>query len=179
MSRSAVSDVVVVSVWCVVAGLLSALAWWQLAPEVITTQTEAGPVLDAGEVARQVGIDGWFAVIALTGGVLSGVALLSWRKQRPLLVVGLVVVGAGLASALMLRVGHLLGPADPATVLEGAPVGATAPLDLALQATGLVWIWPLGAALGAVVQLLVLAPPESRAYTPDDAETSQPVGDSR
>lgn len=167
-------DVVVVSVWCVVSGLLGALVWWQLAPEVTTTQTEAGPVLEAGEVARQVGIDGWFAVVAMAGGLLSGIALLSWRKQRPLLVVGLVVVGGGLASALMLRVGGWLGPGDPAAALDGAPVGTTAPLDLALQATGLVWVWPLGAALGAVVQLLVLAPAE-----PQPEETLHPVDDSR
>lgn len=169
------TDAVVVLTWFVAAGLVGSVLWWQLAPEVLSTQTEAGPALDSEQVVRQVGIDGWFAVIGFVGGLVSGVVLLGLRSVRPLLSVALVVLGGGIASTLMLRVGHLLGPGDPAAVLEGAAVGTTAPLDLALQAGGLVWLWPLGAAFGAVVQLLVLAPPVPDEPEGDDAFTQERI----
>lgn len=154
--RGSLGDVVVCLVWFVTAGLLGAVAWAQLAPTPVATQTEVGPALQGTELELQVGIDGWFGAIALAVGLLSGLALLIWRSRRPALMVLLVALGAGLAAVLMVRVGELLGPPDPTAVLAGAEPGARAPLDLTLQATGMAWLWPVAAVAGALVQLLVL-----------------------
>lgn len=159
LSRPA-RDVVVCLVWFVVLGLLGAVAWWQLAPTVSATQTDVGPALESTQLELQVAIDGWFSAIALVGGIISGLALLTWRRERPELMVVLVALGAGLAALVMIRVGGVLGPTDPAEVLAGAASGTQAPLDLQLRAVGAGWLWPVAALFGALAQLLVVRRPE-------------------
>lgn len=169
--RGSLADVVVCLVWFVAAGVLGAVAWAQLAPTPVATQTEAGPALQGPQLELQVGIDGWFGAVALALGLLSGLVLLSWRSRRPELMVLLVALGAGVAALLMVRGGALLGPPDPAEVLAGAELGARAPLDLTLQATGMAWLWPVAAVAGALVQLLVLRRPDA---DPDAGTAAEP-----
>lgn len=166
--RSSVVDVVICLVWFVAAGVLGAVAWAQLAPTPVATQTEGGAALQGQQLELQVGIDGWFGAVALVLGLVSGMALLTWRSRRPELMVLLVALGAGLSAVLMVRGGTLLGPPDPADVLAGADVGAQAPLDLTLQATGMAWLWPVAAVAGALVQLLVLRRADSDEPEPVD-----------
>ncbi|WP_051707021.1 hypothetical protein [Nocardioides aequoreus] len=170
--RGSLADVVICLVWFVTAGVLGAVAWAQLAPTPVATQTEGGAALQGQQLELQVGIDGWFGAVALVLGLLSGLALLTWRSRRPELMVLLVALGAGLSAVLMVRGGSLLGPPDPADVLAGADVGAQAPLDLTLQATGMAWLWPVAAVAGALVQLLVLrrADGEEPGETPSESD---------
>lgn len=154
--RDVAVDVAVVLLWSLAAGVVGALLWWWATPLPEATATPDGPALTADELARQVAVDGWFAVVAVGLGLLSGLVLLAWRRRDPLLSVALVVLGAALAGQLALRLGGVLGPADPATVLAGRAQGAQAPLQLVLQAPGLVWVWPAAAALGALLHLFVL-----------------------
>ena len=104
-------------------------------------------------------MDGWFFVIALVGGVLSGVLLLWWRRRDPLLTVALVTLGGGLASWVMLQAGRLFGPGDEVAALRRLPDGAQVSEHLRLNATGVAWVWPVAAAFGALVFLWVLAKP--------------------
>lgn len=168
--RGSLADVVICLVWFVTAGVLGAVAWAQLAPTPVATQTEGGAALQGQQLELQVGIDGWFGAVALVLGLLSGLALLTWRSRRPELMVLLVALGAGLSAVLMVRGGSLLGPPDPADVLAGADVGAQAPLDLTLQATGMAWLWPVAAVAGALVQLLVLR--RAAGEEPEPGETA-------
>ncbi|KQT89623.1 hypothetical protein ASG49_18050 [Marmoricola sp. Leaf446] len=154
--REVLLDAVVVLVWSLVAGVVGALVWWQATPLPQATATPDGPALTADALAGQVAVDGWFAVVAVVLGLLSGLVLLAWRRRDPLLSVALVVLGAALAAQVAVRLGEVLGPADPAIVLDGRAEGAQAPLQLALQAPGLVWVWPAAAALGALLHLFVL-----------------------
>ncbi|ROR92016.1 hypothetical protein EDD33_2897 [Nocardioides aurantiacus] len=154
--REVLLDAAVVLVWSLAAGVVGALVWWQVTPLPQATATPDGPALTARELAGQVAVDGWFAVVAAVLGLVSGVVLLAWRRRDPLLSVALVVLGAALAAQVATRLGGVLGPADPATVLDGRAEGAQAPLQLALQAPGLVWVWPAAAALGALLHLFVL-----------------------
>ena len=87
----------------------------------------------------------------MVGGLLSGVVLLAWRRRDPLLMVVLVVLGGGLASWLMVHVGLALGPEKETTALRGLPEGAKVSMQLKLHAPGIAWIWPIAAALGAVI----------------------------
>jgi hypothetical protein len=160
------TDVLVVLVWFFVAGVVGALLWWAITPLPEVTKSAEGAVYDNGALVSRVAIDGWFFVIAAIGGLASGVLLLAWRGRRPVLMVLLVVLGAGLASWLMVRIGLLLGPGEETAALSGKPNGSKVPMQLDLHATGVAWLWPMGAALGALVQLWVLR------KDPED----QPVG---
>lgn len=171
---SAARDVLVVAAWWLVVGLLAGVAWWQLAPGIVATRADGGVVLDSTQLERQVGVDGWFALLALGGGLLSGAVLTWWRRSSPALVVVLVVVGALLAGLVAQQLGVLLGPPDPEPLLARRDVGATAPLDLRLQASGLIWAWPACAALGALAVLVVRGPVTTRDHDPQVRTESAP-----
>ena len=152
-------DVAVATVWFVGAGVLGAWVW-----SVVTTLPKVTKVGNTAatapeELVKQVAIDGWFAVIALVGGVLSGLLLLAWRRRDPLLTVALVALGGGLASWLMIQVGQALGPGDELEALRRMPEGAQVSEQLQLHAPGMAWIWPMATAFGALIYLWVLAKP--------------------
>jgi hypothetical protein len=149
-------DALVVAVWFVVAGLAGAVVWSRVVTLPQYTKTAEGATLDPEQLTQQIGIDGWFFVIALVGGLLSAVILLTWRRRDPLLMVVLVVLGGGLASWLMVRAGLALGPGKELSALRDLPTGAHVSMRLKLSAEGMVWVWSIGAALGALVQVWVL-----------------------
>lgn len=143
-------DLAVVVGWFVVAGLLGALIWWKITPLAEFTRTVDNGVMDEQQLAKQVSTDAWFVVVAAVGGLLSGVALLCWRKRDPLLMVVLVALGGGLATWVMLKTGLALGPPNPDTVLPHAKTGAKIPMQLDPTATGIYVVWSVTALLGAV-----------------------------
>lgn len=149
-------DALVVAVWHVVAGLAGAVIWWQVVTLPKVTKSADGATLAPDQLVRQIDIDGWFLVIALVGGVLSGVILMAWRRRDPLVMVVLVVLGGALATWLMVHVGLALGPEKELTALRGLPNGGQVSMRLKLHAEGMVWIWSIGAAAGALVEVWVL-----------------------
>lgn len=153
---SSAIDALVVAVWFVVAGPVGALVWWQVVTLPKVTKSADGAALAPEQLVKQVDIDGWFFVIAVLGGLLSGVILLAWRRRDPLLMVVLVVLGGGLASWLMVHLGLALGPEKELTALRDLPNGGQVSMRLKLHAEGMVWVWSIGAALGALVQVWVL-----------------------
>jgi hypothetical protein len=152
-------DAAVVAVWFAVSGLIGALVWWQVTTLPKVRKSGDAATLAPAELVKQVGIDGWFFVIAIVGGLLGGIVLLSWRHRDPLLMVVLVVLGGGLASWLMTNLGLALGPDKELAALRSTADGSTVPLQLKLHAPGMAWIWSFGAALGALVSVWVLARP--------------------
>ena len=154
--RAALVDTLIVALWAVVAGLLGAVVWWQATPLPTVVRSGDGAVVSPEQLVKQVGIDGWFFVVAAVGGLLTGVILLAWRRRDPLLMVVLVVLGGGLASWLMIHVGLALGPEKETTALRSLPDGAKVSMQLKLQATGMAYIWPIAAGLGALVYVWVL-----------------------
>jgi hypothetical protein len=86
--------------------------------------------------------------------------LMAWRRRDPLMMVLLVALGGALAAWLMIRVGLALGPPSELTTLRSAPDGARVPMQLALHAPGMAWVWPLAAVFGAAVHLWVLKKPD-------------------
>lgn len=153
-------DAFTVAVWFAVAGVIGAVTWWQVTTLPAVAKAAEGATLAPEQLVKQVGIDGWFFVIALVGGVASGLALLAWRRRDPLLMVVLVVLGGALASWVMTRVGLALGPEPELAALKALPEGAEVSVQLKLHATGMAWIWSIGAAFGAVIYAWVLSKPE-------------------
>jgi hypothetical protein len=145
-----VRDAGVVLGWFVLVGLIGAVLWWQLTPLAEFTRTEDNAAMAEEDLGRLVSADGWYFVIAAVGGVLSGIALVAWRRRDPVVMVVLVAAGGALAGWLMLRVGLWLGPAEPETVLSGAAVGDKVPVQLEPQATGVLFVWPIAALVGAI-----------------------------
>ena len=148
--RPLLADLGVVVAWFVVLGLLGALLWWQLTPLAEYTRTTTNAEMGEEQLGVQVSADGWYFVIAATGGLVSGVGLLALRRRDPVAMVVLVTFGALLAGWLMLRVGLWLGPADPKSVLPDVAIGAEVPLQLEPHADGVVVVWPIAALLGAI-----------------------------
>jgi membrane associated rhomboid family serine protease len=151
-----VLDALVVTVWFAVAGLVGALVWWQVTTLPKVTKVGEAASMEQADLLRQVGIDGWFFVIAAVGGLLSGVLLLIWRERDPLLMVVLVVLGGALASWVTVHVGLALGPPEEMAALRGMKEGAQVPMQLKLHAPGMAWTWSVFAALGATLHVWVL-----------------------
>jgi hypothetical protein len=157
--RAGAVDALVVAVWFAVAGAVGAVVWWQVTTLPKLTRAGDSASQAADQLSVQVGIDAWFFVVAAVGGLLSGIVLLWWRRRDPLLMVILVALGAGLASWVMVRAGLTLGPAPELATLRGLKEGDEVSMQLKLHASGLVWIWPVAALLGALLQMWVLAKP--------------------
>ena len=153
------ADALVVVLWFVAAAVVGALLWWQLSDLPTVTKAGSDATLSPEELTKQVSADGWYFVIAAAGGLLSGIALLAWRRRDPLVTVVLVVLGAGLAAWVMLRIGLVLGPEKELDALAGKPDGTQVSEQLRLHATGMAWVWPLAASFGALVYLWVLRKP--------------------
>jgi hypothetical protein len=172
-----VADLVVVATWFVVLGLLAGVLWWALTPLPEATRVGNAASLDPEQLTGEVAADGWFAIIATVSGLLSGIALLAWRRRDPLLMVVLTVVGAGLASLLVVVVGRLLGPGDVVTALRALPEGGKAAVPLKVHAQGVTLLLPAAAALGALVQLWVLRREDDPDRRADDGSGAADVGD--
>ncbi len=163
-------DALAVAIWFAVAGLVGAVVWWQVTTLPKVTKVGDAATLAPEELVKQVGIDGWFFVIAAVGGLISGVILLIWRWRDPLLMVVLVALGGGLASWLMIHVGLTLGPEKEVVALRGLKEGAQVSMQLKLHATGIVWIWSVFAVLGSIVYVWVLRKPDDDERKPADGE---------
>ena len=148
-----VRDAAVVLAWFVVAAVIGAVLWWQLTPLAEFTRTTTNAEMGEDQLGRQVNADGWYFAIAAAGGLVSGVALLLLRRRDPVAMVVLVALGSLLAAWLMLRLGLWLGPAAPKDVLPHVAVGHKVPLQLKTSASGVRFVWPLAALIGAAVVL--------------------------
>lgn len=165
---AAVRDVFVVGVWFAIVGVVAGVVWVLVVNPPEVTRAGGRATVPPEELARQVGMDGWFALIALVAGALSGVLLMVWRRRDPLLMVALVALGGGLASWLMITTGKALGPADELSALRQLPDGSHVSEHLRLHASGVAWVWPIAAVFGALLYLWVLAKPVADADRPDN-----------
>jgi hypothetical protein len=166
-TSAAVLDGVIYLACFAAAGLIGGWIWSVVTPLPQVTKTGNNATVASEELAKQVGMDGWFFVIAAVGGLVLGVVLLAWRHRDPLLAVILVTVGGGLASWLMIQLGEALGPGDPVAALRSKPDGAHVSEQLSLHAHGVAWVWPIAAAFGALIYLWVLTKPGGDRGSPD------------
>lgn len=154
-------DLLIVFGWFAVAGLVAGLLWWLLAPAPEWVRTEQNATLDEVSMGQSIGIDGWYAVLAASFGLVSGVVLAFWRWRRPVTVVLLIAAGACLAAGLMYLTGHLLGTGDLDAALREAAVGEGVPEELTPRAMGVLVLWPVTALLGTLGVLWGFTPRSS------------------
>jgi hypothetical protein len=135
----------------------------------VTSGGRTGGEMDQVQLARIVGIDGWFFVIAAVAGLVAGaVVVLVRRHSDPLVLVVLLAIAGALAAWVMVHVGVWLGPAKPETVLPTVHAGAHVPLQLKPKAGSVEVVWPFAAVLGALVMLLLHSP------RPREVDTREP-----
>lgn len=146
-------DIVVVLLAFLVAGLLAGALWPQLAEPVTVSRSEVGLVTDEVGLAHRFSSDAWFTLLGGGAGLLLGVVLTRWRSSHEVVTVLTVTAGAMLAALVCARVGTWLGPDAPERVLDGAPVGATAPAQVRLASDAAYLVWPAAALTGAAVML--------------------------
>lgn len=158
---SGAKDALVVAVWFAVTGVLGAVVWWQVTALPLVTKSGDSATLAPEELIKQVGIDGWFFVVAVIGGLLSGVVLMAWRHRDPLLMVVLVALGGGMAAWLMIHLGLALGPERELTALRAVADGGQVSMRLKLHAPGIAYVWSIAALLGSAIYLWVLKKPDA------------------
>jgi xanthosine utilization system XapX-like protein len=148
-----------------VIGILCGVLWWALVEpsQLVRLQDAVGQ--DELGLSRDFSATGWYTVIALVAGLLSGLLFGFLRRRDPLVTLLLVLAGCCVAAVLMQWTGYLLGPDDPASMLQDAAVGtrADAPLELhgtLIKVAGDLVVhtaylaWPIGALVGLLIPLL-------------------------
>lgn len=152
--RAVAADVIAVLGTFVVLGLVSGVAWWLLVdPAVYTKGADGGAAMSELEMAKRFRSDGWYAVLAIVAGFLTGLAVTAWRSRDHLLTTIVLVPGAAVAAALSAAVGRLLGPAPHESVLSGVSQGSTVPVELAVSSSAVYLLWPVAVLAGAVMVL--------------------------
>lgn len=161
-----------ITTWFAAAGVLGALVWVQVTPLPGFTRIGNSGSMDEEQLARQFASNGWFLVIAAVAGLLSGIVLLLLRRRsHPSVVVGLVALGGGLATLVMVRCGLAWGPDDPNVALSKAKLGEVVPIQLKVDAHGVYFAWSVAALVGAMISLWWLDSREKqRAQAQGDAQ---------
>jgi hypothetical protein len=90
---------------------------------------------------------GLFVIVAAVAGAGLGLGVALLSRGRELLALCLVIVGSAIASALMWRVGTLLGPSDPASLATHATGRATASGPLSVAGKSPFLVWPMASLL--------------------------------
>ena len=155
--RSATAVLVTVAtVIAVIAGtaLLGAgagLLWSSVAPRALIVVVGRGSASVVNpETSAFIAADGWFTLLTVIGGVISGLLgyALAVRRQGALAMAGVLL--GGLAAALLAKwIGQQSGAAAfNHTLLVGQP-GVTLHQPLAVGGVGLLAFWPLAAGLTA------------------------------
>jgi hypothetical protein len=141
-----VTALVLVVVLTVLGGV-GGVIWHLIAPRTELIFSDGVVNFVGPAPAQPVAADGWFAVIALVAGIVTGSLTQAFLHHRmPGAVVGLAV-GATVASLAMWRVGHWFGAAAYASAVHTATNGEHLFAPLNVRATGVLLLWPLAATL--------------------------------
>lgn len=158
----------------VALGLVAAVLWSNLAPDVQVEITADGVRVGTAQARRQFGVDGWFAVLAAGGGLLLGVVGLARHRRHP---VGTLIalVAAGLAAAAVhWSVGVLLGPDPVVERMAGLAPGSRISMPLEINALAVVLVWPIAALIGALLVAAFLDDGGPRSARLNRRERSEP-----
>lgn len=158
-SRPGVASVLLAACSFLVAGALGAAIWRMVVKLPIYVRTADNAQMDAVELSKSVGIDGWYVVIGATLALALGLGLMTWLARTPRLGVLVIALGALAGGWLMVRVGELLGPGPVEARLAAAKVGEHVAVQLVPNTSAIFLVWPLAALLAALLVLLFGRPP--------------------
>ncbi len=150
----------------VVVGVAGGLAWSALAPQAVYAVSSPGVAFVVNpETTAFIAADAWFAIVAVAGGLLIGLAawLLGVRRHGPLPVAG-ALAGATLAAFAANWAGSRDGLAAFRHELSTGRAGQLIRQPPDLGARGALAFWPLAAGLtiGAIELILVLRDRQAR-----------------
>ena len=132
-------------------GVAAGFLWAAVAPRPYLVMTGPGTaeVVNA-ESSAFIGGDGWYCVICLAGGIISGLAgyLLAVRGHHPA-GMAVVLLSGLLAGLITLEIGQHAGLATYHHLLGTLPAGAHLRASLSLGARSGIALWPLAAGLMA------------------------------
>ncbi|HEX6445961.1 MAG TPA: hypothetical protein VF053_12790 [Streptosporangiales bacterium] len=138
---------VVMVVALAVIGGVGGVLWHLIAPRTELVFSDGVANFVGPAPSQPVAADGWFAVIALVAGIVTGSLTQAFLHHRmPGAVVGLAV-GATVASLAMWKVGHWFGAAAYAAAVHHVANGEHLYAPLSVRATGVLLLWPLAATL--------------------------------
>ncbi len=154
-----VREAVLAAVLVALCGLALGGLWLWLAPRVPLISDGSAIYLKDPEGEQSIGADGWFTLLGLGMGVLSGAAVYLWRRTGGVaLMVGLAAGGV-LASVIAWRLGVALGPtSDVVARAKHLGPGKVFQNPLALHAKGALLAWP-AASMAAYLVLTTLFTP--------------------
>ncbi len=132
-------------------GVAAGFLWAALAPRPYLVMTGPGAAqVTSAESSAFIGGDGWYCLICLIGGIISGLAgyLLAVRGHHP---VGMaLVLLSGLAAGLIaLAIGQHSGQASYHHLLSTLSAGRHLSASLSLGARSAIALWPLAAGIMA------------------------------
>ena len=145
--RRTVAAVLVTLLLGVAAGFL----WAAVAPRPYLVMTGPGAAqVTSAESSAFIGGDGWYCLICLAGGIISGLVgyLIAVRGHHPVAMA--LVLLSGLAAALIaLWIGQHSGQASYHHLLSTLPAGRHLSASLSLGAHSAIALWPLAAGIMA------------------------------
>lgn len=142
----------------VVLGCVGGWLWSMWADPARFVVIKDNAVMGELEAGRQFGADVVYSAVAVVGGLAAGSAL-GWRYARLGWVLAVfTAVAAGVAALIAWRLGIVLGPPPPQTVLGDARVGDRVPEQLAVHAHGLLLLWPIAALVGYIGSVAAFDP---------------------
>jgi hypothetical protein len=154
LGRGPLADVVTVLATFAVAGGVCGVLWWLLVdPAEYTRVLGGGATMREVELSKRFNADGWYSVLAIVAGFLTGLGVTWWRSRDPWFTTLLLLPGAALAAAVMATVGHALGPDHPDVALAGVARGQSVPVELVVTATAGYLMWPVAVLIGALMVL--------------------------
>jgi hypothetical protein len=128
-----------------VLGLVAGLVWAAVAPRPLLQEVGPGEAqLVSAESSAFIIADAWFCLIAVVGGLITGVLgyRLLVRRAGWVAAAGLIV-GAVAAALLTLWIGEQIGLSGYNTHLAYAPAGTTFRASLSLGAKSALAFWPM------------------------------------
>jgi hypothetical protein len=142
---------VAVVVGTAVLGVAAGFIWAAVAPRAVIEVLGRGSAdVVNPETSAFIAADGWFALLSVIGGIVSGLAgyLIAVRRHGAIAMAG-VLAGAVAAALIAKWIGQLPGQAEVDHSLALGRAGTLLQQPLALGGIGVLAFWPLAAGLVA------------------------------
>jgi hypothetical protein len=156
-------------------GPLVGALWLWVAPTPTAINTEGLIFLKDQNTSEFIAADGWFLIVGLVVGALSGGVLFWVFRRRPIATVIGITLG-GLAGAwIAWKVGERLGPDPLEETASGVPEGGTIAAPINLRAKVVLLGWPLGGVIAFVSLYAGLTKPQHAVPVPVPAGGPPPL----
>jgi hypothetical protein len=135
----------------ILGGAAMGVAWLLLTPPILYKVRASGAFPEASAQERWFSADGWFLVLGLMLGIALGVSAW-WRgRGQPLGALFGLTIGGLLAAFIAWWLGGVLGPTDPADLVDTAVVGSRLEDALGLRAMAVLLAPPIAGLLTFMV----------------------------